>query len=523
MLIYSIFFFSLSLVLGWSFREFPLVRVRTGLFMTPATAVADTIELWNSETRSTFVEKYWQKRPCLIRGMFFGEACVHPKIPTKDELLQLSMDDDVESRILVRAGGTKWIKEYGPFDKKYLRKYLRYNETDEIDAKGLPSQAWTVLVQEVDRHVPAMADLWAPFDFIPAWRRDDVMISYASPGGGIGAHVDNYDVFLLQGRGTREWSIENTFLTQDEERRREVPNIDTRLLRDFCNDQSFVLQPGDVLYLPPRVPHRGTAIGGGCTTVSLGFRAPSMRSMLTALTSHICETSLPEGLLYSDPDLAQQQRALPPSATSAVVSPQAVERIRAGLRSSVLAALDDNAAFEKWLGVYLTEPLRMQVRSPSPFFLRSSSSSPLRQAATEEEEEEEEEEEDEETELPLSITSPAHAVASKLEFSSAEEVIMAALDGRVQLRRAEGVRVVEVGGALFFNGEAFPIPSGSAIPFLVAVLTNGTRLVPTEQLRMALAQEEGRSSPVVRFCASLIRSGFFYPVDGANVSQKPSS
>jgi len=509
MLICFILFFSLSQAIGWSFKEYPPVRMRTGLFMaaTKATAVADTIELWDSETRSTFVEKYWQKQPCLIRGMFFGESLVHPKIPTKDELLQLSMDDDVESRILVRDRGTKWSKEYGPFDKKYLRKYLKYNETDEIDTKGLLGQAWTVLVQEVDRHVPAMADLWAAFDFIPAWRRDDVMISYASPGGGIGAHVDNYDVFLLQGRGTREWSIENTFLTQDEERRREVPNIDTRLLRDFCSDQSFVLQPGDVLYLPPRVPHRGTAIGGGCTTVSLGFRAPSMRSMLTALTSHICETSLPEGLLYSDPDLAQQQRALPPSATSATVSPQAVERIRAGLRSRVLAALDDDVAFERWLGVYLTEPLRMQVRGPSPFFLHASS----RQATTEEQEE------DEETELPLSITSPAHAVASKLEFSSAEEVIMAALDGRVQLRRAEGVRVVEVGGALFFNGEAFPIPSGSAIPCLVAVLTNGTRLVPTEQLRMALAQEEGRSSPAVRFCASLIRSGFFYPVGGANI------
>jgi len=218
--------------------------------------VAAEIAEWTPEAASTFVEKYWQKQPCLLRGVFQ----TLPKIPTKDELLTLSMDDDVESRILEsRGGGKSWSKEYGPFERKYLRKFFNWSEGGEKVDGG----AWTVLVQEVDRHVPAVADMWNAFDFIPSWRRDDIMISFATPGGGIGAHVDNYDVFLVQGRGTREWSIENSFLSSEEEQRREVPNIDTRLLRDFRADQSWTLQPGDVLYLPPRVPHRGTALGGG--------------------------------------------------------------------------------------------------------------------------------------------------------------------------------------------------------------------------------------------------------------------
>jgi ribosomal protein L16 Arg81 hydroxylase len=430
-----------------------------------------------------------------------------PKVPTKDELLTLSMDDDVESRILESDGGSKsWSKEYGPFEKKYLRKFFNWSEGGEKGEGG----AWTVLVQEVDRHIPTVADMWNAFDFIPSWRRDDIMISFATPGGGIGAHVDNYDVFLVQGRGTREWSIENSFLSSEEERQREVPNIDTRLLRDFRADQSWTLQPGDVLYLPPRVPHRGTALGGGCTTVSLGFRAPSYRSMLTALTSYVCEQRLHEGLLYSDPDLAEQQQQQQQSALSSIssasssaeVSSAAVERIRATLRSEVLATLDDDDGFRAWLGTYLTEPLRMQVRGPAPFFLARL---PKEKKVKEDEEDEEEEEE-----LPLSVTSPVHSVASKRVFSSPQDVIAAAVDGQVGLRRAEGVRLVQLGSSIFINGERFPLPeasSGSSL--LVQALGASERLISGATLAKALRD----CRPAERFLASLLRSGWLYPVD----------
>jgi len=440
--------------------------------------------------------------------MFFGQGGLPAQVPTKLELLELALDDDVESRILQKRGESKWSKEYGPFDRKSLRNYFLYDD-DDVKAQSKQPTSWTLLVQEVDRHVPAVADIWEAFDFVPSWRRDDVMISYASRGGGIGAHVDNYDVFLFQGRGTREWSIENSFLSLAQEKSREVPNVDTRLLRDFRADQSWVLQPGDVLYLPPRVPHRGTALGGGCTTVSLGFRAPSYRSMLTALTSHICESRLPEGLLYSDPDLAALQRHLPPGAPPSAVSPAASQRIRAPLRKEVLAVLDgegegdgEGGEFDRWLGSYLTEPLRMQVRNPTPFFLSSLSA---RKSI------DDEDYADEEEGPPLSVTSPAHAVASARKFESAESLVSAALGGQVALRRAEGVRVALVGDVLFFNGEAFSLPKQHQL--LAAALSAGSRTVSSDALRRALGATTEPSAPGVRYLSSLIRSGYFYPVE----------
>lgn len=458
-------------------------------------AIADELVDWNEQTAESFVSKYWQKKPVLIRNFFSKKF---PKIPTKEELLELSMDDDVESRILTKKGTEgKWIKEYGPFEKEYVEDFIVNDDNKSGDC-------WTILVQEVDRHIPAIADLWSSFDFIPAWRRDDIMISYASFGGGIGAHVDNYDVFLLQGRGRREWSIENSFLTREEEEAREVPNIETRLLRDFQADQTWTLRPGDVLYLPPRIPHRGTALDGGCTTVSFGYRAPSYRSMLTALTSHVCERSLPENYFYSDPDLADhgEQLNLPSSAT---VSLNAISRIKQTLKDQVLQVLNDESRFESWLGAYLTEPLRMRIRPPAPFFIEGGSGSDAdstdRDAF------------DLDDESPLSVTS-SHAVASTDMYPSPENVIAQALEGSICLRRAEGVRMCHIGHSLFFNGEEFPLPISTNRPALIAAVSGIERLIDPAALREALTvSQDGSNSPAaVRFVSSLLRSGFFYPV-----------
>jgi len=483
--------------------------------------IADELECWDGASQAAFLESYWGKQPCLIRGMFFGSnpPSRHPKIPTKDELLELSMDDDVESRILVKKGGErgdKYSKDYGPFDKQYLRKFFRYNDSDFTTTTSL---TWTVLVQEADRHIPAVSDLWGEFDFIPAWRRDDIMISFASRGGGIGAHVDNYDVFLLQGRGTREWSIENTFLTLEKEQQRQVPNIDTRLLRDFCADQSWILHPGDVLYLPPRIPHRGTALGGDCTTVSMGFRAPAYRSLLSALTAHICETRLPEGLLYRDPDLGEQQRKLLSSAT---VSNEAQERIRTDLRNQVLSVLDGEAdEFQRFLGTYLTEPLRMHVRVPTPFFLQqptaATTTTTTTTASDQDQDHDQDQENGENQELPLSITSAAHAVASRHLFDSTESVIAAVLEGRFVLRRAEGVRAVHIGDALYFNGHEFPLPDANTGSALVDLLAGGQRIVTSKRLEQALGpvNEKDFHSTNLQYVSSLILAGYFYPVECA--------
>ena len=151
-----------------------------------SSAIADELVGWNTDAGSEFLEKYWQKRPVLIRNAF-PHISHDVEFLAKSDMFRLSYEEDVESRILIKDEEDQWNKEYGPFDMKYTRK--------------LPLTDWTILVQEVDRHIPRMADIWQKyFDFIPSWRRDDIMVSYAASGGGIGAHVDSYDVFLIQGR-----------------------------------------------------------------------------------------------------------------------------------------------------------------------------------------------------------------------------------------------------------------------------------------------------------------------------------
>ena len=153
--------------------------------VNPSCPVADELNGWSTDIGSEFLEKYWQKRPVLIRNAF--PLISHDvEFLSKSDMFSLSYDEDVESRILEKDAYGEWQKLYGPFEPKSVRKYDRN---------------WTILVQEVDRHIPRMADMWGKyFDFIPSWRRDDIMVSYAAPGGGIGAHVDSYDVFLIQGR-----------------------------------------------------------------------------------------------------------------------------------------------------------------------------------------------------------------------------------------------------------------------------------------------------------------------------------
>jgi 50S ribosomal protein L16 3-hydroxylase len=159
---------------------FPLLSLQC------SSPVADELVGWNVDAGSEFLEKYWQKKPVLIRKAF-PQISDDVEFLTKNDMFSLSYEEDVESRILVKDSEGEWNKEYGPFEQRCTRK--------------LPPTDWTILVQEVDRHIPRMADIWQKyFDFIPSWRRDDIMVSYAAPGGGIGAHVDSYDVFLVQGR-----------------------------------------------------------------------------------------------------------------------------------------------------------------------------------------------------------------------------------------------------------------------------------------------------------------------------------
>jgi 50S ribosomal protein L16 3-hydroxylase len=229
-------------------------------------------------TARSFLERYWQKRPLLVRGAF--PAFQDPL--SAEELAGLACEDDVESRlVLVRGGVRPFHLVPGPLDERRLRR--------------LPATHWTLLVQGVDRKVSAVARLRDRFRFVPDWRIDDVMVSFASPFGSVGPHLDSYDVFLLQGRGRRRWRVQ---LRPDPALR---PGLDLRVLRRFEADADWVLEAGDMLYVPPGIAHHGVALEDSLT-YSIGFRAPSHAELLAgALQRRLGR--MPASLRYADPGL----------------------------------------------------------------------------------------------------------------------------------------------------------------------------------------------------------------------------
>lgn len=270
---------------------------------------------------AAFLRDHWQKQPLLIRNPW--AAWANPLEP--DELAGLACEDGVEARLVVDKRGDFKL-EHGPFSEKRFAK--------------LGKHPWTLLVQAVDHHVPAVAALIEPFRFVPDWRIDDVMVSYASDGGGVGPHYDQYDVFLVQGLGRRRWRVggrcdESTPLR---------PDADLRLLADFEATDEWVLEPGDMLYVPPGFAHEGVAVGDDCMSYSIGFRAPSRGELVEGFAAHLHER-LGDDDRYADPGLEAQ-------ANPGEIAPGAVDRLHA----MVMAAMGDRAAFARWFGEYNSAP-----------------------------------------------------------------------------------------------------------------------------------------------------------------------
>lgn len=286
--------------------------------------------LLGGRSPAEFLDRYWQKKPLLIR-----DALPDFRSPlAPEELAGLACEEGVVSRLVLEEGGAyPWQLKHGPFD--------------EDDFLGLPETRWSLLVQEVDRLIPEVGALLEQFRFLPRWRIDDVMVSYAPARGTVGAHVDNYDVFLLQGLGRREWQIGHAPV-EDETL---VPDLDVRMLADFEPDETMVLEPGDMLYLPPRIAHYGVALDD-CMTYSIGFRAPSYRRLVGDFVSDRLETLDPEAR-YTDPDLT-------PTDHPGAIRSEARERVRAILRG----LLTDDATLDRWFGRYVTEPARGRIAVP---------------------------------------------------------------------------------------------------------------------------------------------------------------
>ena len=274
--------------------------------------------------KAVFLRDYWQKRPLLIRNPW--REWRNPLDP--DELAGLACEDEVESRLLTQtAAGTgtgtdSWKLEHGPFPESRFAK--------------LGKKHWTLLVQAVDHYVPEVAALIEPFRFVPDWRIDDVMVSYAADGGGVGPHYDQYDVFLIQGLGRRRWQV-GALCAHDAAL---LPHDDLRLLAHFDAAEEWVLEPGDILYLPPRFAHNGVAVGDDCMTYSVGFRAPARSELIAHWCDHLL-ADLQDDDRYSDPDL--QAQANPGEIADAAI---------ARLHAMITETMGDRAAFARWFGQY---------------------------------------------------------------------------------------------------------------------------------------------------------------------------
>ncbi len=265
-----------------------------------------------------FLSRYWQREALLLPAAL---PDFQPPL-SADELAGLAMEPEVESRLIRQRDDGSWHLRHGPFS-----------------ARDYPDQgAWTLLVQAVDHYVPEVAAMLRLVDFIPDWRADDVMISYASDGGSVGPHYDLYDVFLVQGEGQRLWRLgqrcdHNSAL---------LPDCDLRILQHFDTRTEYLLNPGDILYVPPGLAHWGIA-KGECTSYSIGFRAPRQRDLLARLTDQLLAADKGDQL-YRDPGRAACTRA-------GEISIPDIERAR-----QQLMALFETDTSPEWLGELVTEP-----------------------------------------------------------------------------------------------------------------------------------------------------------------------
>jgi 50S ribosomal protein L16 3-hydroxylase len=280
--------------------------------------MSDNHSILGDLSADQFLAEYWQKKPLLIRN-----AIPHFEPPIDgDDLAGMSLESTVESRLVI---GEDWQVEHGPFEEERFETLLENN--------------WTLLVQAVDLWVPEVAELLNHFDFLPAWRVDDIMVSYAADGGSVGPHFDHYDVFLLQGSGQRRWQISesaNGDMTL-------VSDTSLKVLENFVATDEWVLNPGDMLYLPPKIAHHGVAIGE-CTTFSVGFRAPAATEMLDDLATELLSRDLVPNHL-TDPPLTAAMANAP-------ISAEYVQRVKALL----LETLDDDQMLGQWFTQFMTEP-----------------------------------------------------------------------------------------------------------------------------------------------------------------------
>ncbi len=272
---------------------------------------------------TTFLNEYWQKKPFVIR------QALPDFIPplSADELAGLALEEDVESRMVFETPGkiSQWQLKRGPFTEKNFR--------------DLPKTHWTLLVQGVEKLVPEVADVLHHFDFIPQWRIDDVMVSYAAKEGSVGPHYDNYDVFLYQACGQRKWSL----TTKGCHLGNALKDTALRIMAAFDVEEEYVLSPGDMLYLPPHVGHHGVSLDNDCMTYSFGYRSYQGQELWESLGDYLSERGAFTAL-YQDPNWAMMN-------APSVLPPEASQKAK----ELLINILNDEHLFQSWFGCFATQ------------------------------------------------------------------------------------------------------------------------------------------------------------------------
>ena len=292
--------------------------------------IEQALPLLGGLSPAQFMRRYWQKKPLLVRGAVTDWKALGLPLP-RAELFALAGPDGVEwgveSRLVQHKAGA-WSVKHGPFNRRAI--------------PSLKTEDWTLLMQGMDLHSPAVHALLQRFAFVPAARLDDVMISYASNGGGVGPHFDSYDVFLLQAQGQRRWRIgkQKNLALKD--------GIPLKILAEFEAEEEYLLEPGDMLYLPPRYAHDGVAVGE-CMTYSIGFRAPAQHALAGDLLMRLSEDDEPDG---KAPAVLYQDRKQAAVDTPGAIPPEMLDFARAALAKR----LADPLALARALGETLTEP-----------------------------------------------------------------------------------------------------------------------------------------------------------------------
>lgn len=276
---------------------------------------------FNEVTLKTFLNDYWQKRPLVIRNALPG----FQSPITAEELAGLSLEEEVESRLVIQKSADDYQLLKGPFDEQ------TYAE--------LPEQDWTLLVQGMDRLIPEVTSLLDEFDFLPRWRIDDIMVSYAVAGGNVGPHYDHYDVFLLQASGKRRWHLTG----QDCTEANAIQGLDLRLMQTFSIEESFDFEAGDILYIPPKWGHHGIALDNDCMTYSIGYRSYRGQELWDSFGDHLSETNGFQ-TLYKDP-------IWPVNLNPGEISDEAVTQAHQLLKT----ALAEPNLLKNWFGRFATQ------------------------------------------------------------------------------------------------------------------------------------------------------------------------